>query len=617
MRVFLSSFATLVLAIGPVLAQDPTPEPAPAAGCSLQSTQDCDASKARLNQARKAFARGNKLKKRHPEQALEAFEEAARLVPRNVDYVTTREVFRQQLIYEHLRSGNHSIFQNERERAASDFRAALRLDPENQYAAERLREVTSAIDASLSKFIESAPEEGKLRLNPKPVRSSFHLTSDARGIISAIANAFGIKVEYDPSVPARSVRFNLENVDFFQAIDIACTLTHTFWMPLSPTDIMVAADTPAAHRELDRYLLRSFYLPDVMSAQELNDITNLLRTVFEIRFIAQQPASSTITVRAPADIVNAATRLLENMSSGRPQVMIDFQSFEISRQMLQAMGINLPLQFTAFNIPSSALSALSSNQNIQDLINQLIASGGINQANNSAISALIAQLQNQQSALFQNPLATFGGGKTLFGVGIPPATVNFSRNESHVTTLEHVTMRAAQGNAATFRLGQRYPILNAIYAPVFNTPQVANILGNNSYVAPFPSFNYEDLGVTLKAKPLIHGATDVTLDLEMDIRSLGASSVNGIPIINQRSYKGVISVKDGEAAVIAGSVSTSELKTLTGIPGMVHVPALNYLTSNRNRQLDQSELLIVITPHIVSAGFTGATPAVVLPPASR
>lgn len=620
MRVLLASLILLCCALVPGYSEEPTPPATPI--CTIAKPQDCGVSPKVLKQARQEYKRAKKLQKHHPEQALEALQNAANLVPRNTDYVMAREVLRQELIYEHLRRGNELLVQQRRIEAAREFRQALKLDPNDRYAAERLRQIVPAVGPSPRPgFIQSVADGGTIKLSPKPIRPSFHLVSNARSLLTNVASTFGIQVDFDPSASNRSARLDLDHVDFTQAMDAACLVTNTFWMPTSPTTVLIAADTPAQHRELDRYVLRTFYLPEVNSPQALNDITNLLRTVFEIRYVAQQPASSSIIVRAPADVVEAASHLLESMSSGRPAVMVDFQAFEIDHTLMRNIGVNMPLQFNVFNIPAAALAALTGGgSNVQDLINQLIASGGINQANSTAISALVAQLQSQQSSLsslFQNPVATFGGGKTLMGIGVPPTTLNFSRNESYIKSLEHVTLRAAQGDTATLRIGERYPILNASYAPVFNTPQVSSILANNSYVAPFPSFNYEDLGLTLKTKPQVHGTTDVTLDLDMSIRSLGAQSFNGVPVILQRAYKGVISLKDGEPAVVAGALTNSELLTLTGLPGISHVPILNYATSNQSKQFENDELLIVVTPHIISAGFNGGPPAIVLPPTTR
>ena len=81
------------------------------------------------------------------------------------------------------------------------------------------------------------------------------------------------------------------------------------------------------------------------------------------------------------------------------------------------------------------------------------------------------------------------------------------------------------------------------------------MLGNQSYVPPFPSVSYEDLGLNLKVKPVIHGDGAVSLQLELQVRSLTGQSHNGVPVISNREYKGSISLSDGEPAVVAGEIS--------------------------------------------------------------
>src|SRR5204863_56581 len=80
---------------------------------------------------------------------------------------------------------------------------------------------------------------------------------------------------------------------------------------------------------------------------------------------------------------------------------------------------------------------------------------------------------------------------------------------------ERASLRVAQGNDATFRVGSRFPILNASFAPIFNTPALSRVIQNNSFQAAFPSFNYEDLGLSIKAKPMVNGSSDVSLQLEL------------------------------------------------------------------------------------------------------
>ena len=165
-------------------------------------------------------------------------------------------------------------------------------------------------------------------------------------------------------------------------------------------------------------------------------------------------------------------------------------------------------------------------QNIQDLINQLISSGGINQANSQALSALLAQLQGQQSSIFSQPLATFGNGTTLMGLSLGTAGVQLSLNESWIRRFWRTCdLRVSQGNDATLRMGSRYPILNATFAPIYNSSAISQVIQNNCFQAPFPSFSYEDLGVSLKAKPTVNGDSAVGLHLEMQLRTLAGQSI--------------------------------------------------------------------------------------------
>jgi Flp pilus assembly secretin CpaC len=235
------------------------------------------------------------------------------------------------------------------------------------------------------------------------------------------------------------------------------------------------------------------------------------------------------------------------------------------------------------------------------LINQLISSGGINQANSQGIAGLLSQLTGQQSSIFNQPYATFGGGLTLMGLSLDMLSAQLSLNESLVKTLEHSTLRAAQGNEATFRMGSRYPILNASFAPVFNTPAISSVLQNGSFQAPFPSFTYEDLGLTFKIKPVVYTNSDVGMAFEMDFRTLAGQSLNGVPVIANREYKGNITLVNGEPAVVAGSVSQSEQRTLNGIPGLGTIPGINQVMVSNSKMDETDELLIVITPHVIDA----------------
>jgi general secretion pathway protein D len=577
--------------------QAPSVLPCPPAASEAQ----CNPSKKEMKEAREAFSRGLKLQKTYPDQAYEQFQRANDLVPRNPEYMTAREVARQQLVYNHIEHGNSELQSGKQIEALADFRSAANLDPSNQFAQERIRDTVGDAAPAPSGPPVVVEQSQEIQLAPGHNLASFHFRGDSKELISTIARSYGLSVQIEDSVPSRRVSFNIDNVDFFKAMGVVGAVTKTFWSALTDKQILVAADTPENRRQFERMAMRTFYIPGIDTPAALTEIVNLLRTLLEIRSVTPNAGSGTIVVRAPQATLDAATQLLQSLDASRPEVMLDIHVYQVSHTFARNIGVHIPNQFNLFNIPAAALAALGG-QNIQDLINQLISSGGINQANNTAISALLAQLQSQQSSIFSQPLATFGGGKTLTGISLDQISAQLSLNEGWVKTLDQATLRASQGNDATFRMGSRFPILNASFAPVFNSAAISRVLQNNSFQAAFPSFNYEDLGLTVKAKPSITSDNTVSMQLEINLRALAGQSINGVPVIGNREYKGSISLENGEPAVVAGQISRSETRNLSGIPGLSQIPLLNKITSTNTKQNEYDELLVVITPHITRRG---------------
>jgi general secretion pathway protein D len=560
----------------------------------------CNPSKRELKEANEAFARGLHLQKaKLLDQAFDQFDTAARLAPTDVEYVTAREMTRQQVVFDHLQRGNAEMLKNRQIEALAEFRAALHLDPQNEFAQQRLQDAMGEWTPKTNTTPQVVAGAEEIRVVPNAALADFHYRGDGRALLTQIASAFGITAIFDESVVSRSLRFDLGQADFYTAMALACQMTHTFWTPLDGKQILIAAETAQNHRQFDGMVLRTFYFPGLASPQELTDVVNLLRNVFEIRLVTPQAQAGTVVVRAPRNVLDAATRLLEGFGNSRPQVMLDVHVYEITNSLTRNMGLHIPSTFQLFNIPVGALAALGG-QNIQDLINQLISGGGINQSSSTALSALLAQLQSQQNSIFSQPLATFGGGLTLSGLSLGTASAQLSLNESNVKTLEHATLRVSQGNDARLLIGSRFPILNASFAPVFNSSAISSVIQNNSFQSPFPSFTYEDIGLSIKAKPVVSGSSDIGLNLEIQFRTLTGQSLNGVPVISNREYKGSINLMDGEPAVVAGTVSHNEQRNLNGIPGLGAVPGVNQIMTSNSKQIDEDELLIVITPRVVN-----------------
>ena len=598
-----------------LLAQQPENTPSQTAPSAQTQSTDAQVSAARpagtvvlnpespkeIADAKRAFDSGVKLKNSGKlEEAFDRFEKAAQLNPHSVDYVTAREITRQELAMDAINRGNKALRDKQEIVAMAEFRRALQFDPENEFASQRLRESVWRSNPG-SATLRMADSSDEILLQPSPSRHDFRFRGDAKSLLTEIGKAYGISVVFDDSVKPTRSRFEIDDVNFATAMEAATRVTKTFWVTLSPKQILVLADTAQNRTAYERMSIRTYYLPDLTTPQELVDMVNLLRVVLELRFITQEPADNSIVVRAPQPLIEATTQLIDSIVRARPEVLLDVRVYQISQSLLRQLGADLPTQFTLFNISPQLIAGLG--LGAQNLINQLIASGGINQANTQAIQALLAQLAQNSNAnqlLQLQPFATFGGGLTLMGLNAtPPVGFTFNLNESSVQNLENAQLRASQNNAATMLIGERYPIVNATYAPIYNTQSIASVIGNGSYIAPVPSINYEDLGLKLKATPTIHPDLSVTMKLELQIRSLGSSTVNGIPIINNRQYSGTITAMSGESSVVAGIMDESDSRSVNGWPFLSRVPGLSYAGSQHDKTVNNADLLVVITPHVL------------------
>jgi general secretion pathway protein D len=124
---------------------------------------------------------------------------------------------------------------------------------------------------------------------------------------------------------------------------------------------------------------------------------------------------------------------------------------------------------------------------------------------------------------------------------------------------------------------------------------IGNTSGGTVFTPP-PTINFEDLGLVLKITPRIHGMDEVSLDIDAEFKVLGATTGNGIPVIGSTKYESKVSVMTGEWAVLAGLMTASEARTITGIPIISYIP----LFKNNMITHDNGETVIVLKPHILS-----------------
>ncbi|HET7104172.1 MAG TPA: hypothetical protein VFI20_08795, partial [Terracidiphilus sp.] len=113
-----------------------------------------------------------------------------------------------------------------------------------------------------------------------------------------------------------------------------------------------------------------------------------------------------------------------------------------------------------------------------------------------------------------------------------------------------------------------------------------------------PQVQYQDLGLTLKATPKVLRNGDVALSLDLKMTALSGGSLNGLPVLDNRNYSGVVTLKEGSGVVVASELSEQESRAISGVPGLTEIPGLNNVTG-RQTQKDYATLLVIITPRVI------------------
>lgn len=583
--------------------QTPATAPAPA---TVQPCSDyekdfppCGISKTDRNRAKKLYEIGTKLsRKKRFAEALDKLKEARAISPRDVVYASGMTAVQEKLVAEEMRVGNKAMQIGDATKALESFRRAAETDPTNEYAQQRLRDALPAPEEFSAVKLRAVM--GEIRLQPTPGSHNFEFKGSSAEVLDQFARGFGISTVSEQGLTARPIRVKLDNVDWQTGSQILAQGYKILIIPLSERQVLLAKDSEENRRDLTRMILRTFYAQGGAAPQDLTDITTALRIMFDLRFITQNAAAGTITVRAPQDTVDAIVTFLDYMQDERPSVMLDVKVFEVSSTLSRDLGASVPNQFTVFNV-TTEIQKLVNGSGFQQIVAALTASGQPVNAS-TILAALLASSSSTSSSVLGQPFGTFGGGLTLTGVTIPTTSLHLSTNNSLARTVEEVLLRAGHGKPATLKVGQRFPIVSSQFAATSSTSSLLSSLGLSTGIAaavPSPQFTYEDLGLTLKATPQVHGKL-VSLEYELTLRALGATQVNGLPLITNTEMKGTISTEDGQSVVMAGMVSKSQIASINGIPLVSMIPVLGQAFSVATKQNEADELLVVMTPHITS-----------------
>ncbi len=579
--------------------------------------------------AAKAYAAGAKAIEHHDMRAAYGdFTSALKLDPENKNYQLSVEITRQDLVTQLVEEATKAKLLDHRDQWRARLAEAAALDPKNPMVRQHVDELAHE---SISPAATLSPQRddaaGPVELAPTPGKHSYHLTAQADLILHQVFVDFGINLSVDKSVKSDRVRFDADDVTFTEAMQELALVTNTFFVPLDPKRVLAALDTKENRNLYERLTLETVYLPG-LTATEMTDVGNIARNLFDAKEATVSEATGTLTVRAPETKLVALNTVLSELLEGRSEVLLDVNFYEISRTRNVNEGAELPSSSNIFNISTEVNQLIAANPS---LVQQIIASGLANPGNLEEIAAAIVLSGMGGNSLLSQPFAIFGGGLTTTGLTLAASSANLSLDLTNTRALDQVQLRLLDQEEGTVRVGERYPIVTSSYSNLatgaanisgINTAGLSSTLASlgisaaqlqSAATATVPQVQYQDLGLSLHATSRVEQQREVSVKVDFKLTSLAGPTLNGNPVLNNREYASLITLKPGEKAVLVSSLTNQETAAITGIPFLSEIPGLP-LPTNRSTQKMQSSLVIVITPHVVRMTHTSAAGKMILLP---
>jgi len=514
------------------------------------------------------------------DSAVAYYQKAIKSDPYNANYKIKLNQVRFEAGQQHVKRGQDLRKKGDLQASAAEFQKALGVDPASSIAEQELRKTLEMIadqnhqtDAgneansvvSNDQLLASLPPEIK-PLSRAPI--SLTMSNDSKVVFDTIGKLAGLTVIYDPDLPARRITVNLNNVTLEQALDIVSIQSKSFVKPITENIVFVIPDQPQKRRDYDEQLVRTFYLSNTVTAQDLTEIVTGLRQILELKRIQQLNAQNAIIIRDTPDKLQIAEKFINDVDKAKPEVIIQVEVLQARTDRLRDLGI-LPMQNASISVnPANSTTNTGT---------------GTGTGTPTSTGVSLDQLRHLTNS--------------DYSFTAPSITLNAVLTDTFTKIIQNPEIRSVDGQQAKLKIGDRIPVATGSFSAGIGTTGTTGI---NPLVNT--QFTYLDVGVNVDITPRVHPNHEVSMKVVIEVSSqTGVATIGGIqqPIISQRKIEHDIRLKEGEVNILGGLIERTDSKTLNGWPGLAKIPLLRYLFSEDKTDHQENEVLIVLVPRIV------------------
>ncbi len=484
------------------------------------------------------------------DQAIEYYQRAIMDDPSNSYYRLV--LIRAQLSASnfHLGEARKRAADGKVEEALAAYDKALSYDPDSRLIlneAHRLIKQQEQPEEALPVEMLYEPPV-KLAVSDLPITLRFPRDVSLKSIFQALAKYSEVNIIFDDGFRDKPFSIDLTDMSFEQALDRLCMASKHFFRVVDSRTVLVLVDQPQNRMKYEQMAIKTFYLTNIEAQEIQQPLMQMIRAQQSIPQISHNKAINSITIRTTPDRLKLAEQLLRLWDKPKGEVLVELELMEVGRQRLRELGLELD------------------NYGVSLAYTQGVTEGWAN----------LGDLD-------------FGNAEN-YSIAIPSAYVRFLETDVESKLIAQPQLRGVHGEKIEYMVGDEVPIPNSTFQA---------FAGGGIASTPVVNYDYKNVGIEIAITPLIHSRDEVTLELEVNIKALAGSGFADLPIITTRQIKNVIRLRDGETNLLAGLLKDVERTTLKGIPGIKEIPIIGALFSYTDQEVQQTDLIMTITPHIL------------------
>jgi general secretion pathway protein D len=418
--------------------------------------------------------------------------------------------------------------------AADALAAILSDDPSNVQAVAMRREL-----ASLS---APAPvESGLAAAYKKPISIEFKEVP-LKQAFEVISKTSGLNFVFDKDVKGETkTSIYLRNSTVESVLYFLLLTNQLEQQVMNGNTLLIYPNNPAKLKDYQELSVRTFQ----MANTDVKSVAAALKTLFKGRDVVVDEKLNMLVVRDTPEALKLVEKLVAIHDVAEPEVMLEVEVLEVSRNKLLELGIRWP--------DGATFSPLASNDNV---------------------GLTVSDLKHLKYS--------------TIGVGIGDTKVNARKEDTDVNILANPRIRVINREKAKILIGDKLPLITSSITSTGVTSE---------------SINYLDVGLKLDVEPTIYRGNDIVIKVGLEVSSISGAQVSKqgttAYTIGTRNAATVLRLKDGENQMLAGLINDEDRRTANKIPGLGDLPIAGRLFGSSLDEGKKTEIVLSITPHLV------------------